>query len=168
MSARPRLRPQPRCPQPCLDLGRESRWVLACLFVLSCGGWQAASDWPSSPFLHVAQWRWTLVLLPPVSGLLTSHSEALHRLLRAPVCLPSPSQRLDHAGLAGAACPAQLAGLGVQEPGGTCGKRRTPIFLGTLCQLFPEACRPKGNTWGHTALCLFSGQSWDPTLLGPA
>lgn len=50
----PWLRPQPRCPEPCLDLGHESRWVLACLPVLSCGGWQAASDWASSPFLRVA------------------------------------------------------------------------------------------------------------------
>lgn len=49
-----------------------------------------------------------------------------------------------------------------------CGKRRTPIFLETLCWLFPGVCRPEVNPWGHTALCPISGQSWDPMPLGPA
>ena len=49
-----------------------------------------------------------------------------------------------------------------------CGKRHTPIFSGTLCWLSPRARRPEANPWGHTALCPISGQSWDPTPLGPA
>ena len=142
-SARPWLRLHPRCPERCLDPGCESRGCWA-VFALS-----RFCMWPSGVGRRASR-------LPLVK---------LCHLLRVPVCPPFPPQHLDRAGWPGPCAPLGWLAWGSRSLVGHVGRGAPPF---SLCQLFPGAHMPKADTWGHAALCPFSGQCWDPTLLGPA
>lgn len=116
------------------------------LSVLSCGGRRRrqvrllpVANWPSGAGVTSSR------------GLLGSQSEALHRPMRVPVCLPSPSQRLNHVGLGGPRALLGWLAWGSRSPAGCVG-RGTPQFSRGPCAGSPLGPAGPKPTLGATQL----------------